>query len=321
MVVRLFSPADYPAVAAVHSAALPDDPRTAEEVRFSDEHRDPRCLAQRWVAEDGGQVVGFAGYDQSAILYHPRKFLLHGAVRPGHQFRGIGSALYDRLRAALVSADPISLRVQEVAEDRAPTIHFLQTRGFREVFRAWELLLNLQSARGAAPVESGSAMQTQGLEIHTLRELESDSARDAKLYDLVREVQADEPTPEPVNLPSYEHFVNNMLAAPELIPDAFFVAVSRSSGEYAGLSFLWSTPDAALVRGGLTGVRRQYRRRGLAFALKLRTIEFARSHGHSQISTSNAAPNQAMLALNERLGFVKQRAFIDFVLEPGDATA
>jgi len=314
--VRLFSPDDYRAVAAVHSAALPDDPWTQKQVRFSDEHRDPRCRAQRWVAEDEGRIVGFAGYDQSAMLYHPRRFILDGAVGPRHQLRGVGSVLYDRLMSAIVPGDPLSLRVPAIPEDRGSAIRFLKDRGFREAFRAWNLLLDLRTFSASASDQTDSGLRAQGFEIRTFRELESDPLRGQKLYELVAEVQADEPTPEPVALPSYEHFVTKMLTAPELIPDAFFIAVSLSSGEYGGLSFVWSTPDATLVRSGLTGVRRRYRRRGLAFALKLRTIEFARARGCTRMSTSNAAPNEAMLAVNDRLGFVKQQALIDFVLQP-----
>lgn len=64
---------------------------------------------------------------------------------------------------------------------------------------------------------------------------------------------------------------------------------------------------------GLTGVRRAWRRKGIALALKLRAIAYARSVGAPVIRTENATTNQAMLAINEALGFAKQPAWITFV--------
>jgi mycothiol synthase len=51
----------------------------------------------------------------------------------------------------------------------------------------------------------------------------------------------------------------------------------------------------------LTGVLSQYRRRGIAIALKVKTITYAREHGFRRIFTNSSNP--AMQALNTKLGF------------------
>ena len=61
---------------------------------------------------------------------------------------------------------------------------------------------------------------------------------------------------------------------------------------------------------GLTGVRRRYRRRGVALALKLRGIHYARARGYSFVRVDNDSANVPMLALNERLGFVREPAWV-----------
>jgi GNAT superfamily N-acetyltransferase len=66
---------------------------------------------------------------------------------------------------------------------------------------------------------------------------------------------------------------------------------------------------------GDTGVTRTYRRRGLALALKLRGITYARAHGHPLIRTLNVSSNQSILALNQRLGFRRSLAWVGFIKE------
>jgi RimJ/RimL family protein N-acetyltransferase len=56
----------------------------------------------------------------------------------------------------------------------------------------------------------------------------------------------------------------------------------------------------------LTGVRREYRRRNIALALKLRTIAYAKARQIKAVITNTDPSNYAMLALNERLGFVSE---------------
>jgi GNAT superfamily N-acetyltransferase len=103
-------------------------------------------------------------------------------------------------------------------------------------------------------------------------------------------------------------FVETLRSNPKILPDAYFVAVH--DGEYVGQSVLWANRADAGLDTGLTGVRRAYRRRGVALALKLRGIDYARRHGHPLIRTGNDSHNLPMLSINERLGFVKQPAWI-----------
>ena len=57
---------------------------------------------------------------------------------------------------------------------------------------------------------------------------------------------------------------------------------------------------------------RAYRRRGVALALKLRGVAYARAHGYTRVNTGMASNNAAVVALNTRLGFVPQRAYVTF---------
>lgn len=70
-----------------------------------------------------------------------------------------------------------------------------------------------------------------------------------------------------------------------------------------GISTLETINDSTDVEVGFTAVRRDYRGRGIALALKLCTIAYAGAQGLSGIRTDNDSTNLAMWHINERLGF------------------
>ncbi len=312
LVIRKFAPADYPALAEILNASYPDYPTTPDELQLEDRRREKRCQRERWVGEAGGRMVGFGGFDQPATMYHPRRFSLVLNVLPDFQRRGIGSALYDRVAAELQQFDPLSLRAM-AGEDMAGRIRFLEARGFREESRCWESRLEVSEFDPASFVGAEERIRIQEIGIRTMRELETEPDRDRKLHELISEVQADMPNPEPYTRLSYEAFLKRMREDPTLLPDAFFVAVDQNN--YIGVHFLRRVPGSRSLMTGDTGVTTTHRRQGLALALKLRGIMYARAHGHPLIRTLNDSSNRSILALNQRLGFRRGLAWVGFIKE------
>lgn len=317
LVIRPSARDDFPGIVAVLNAANPDYPVTVDEYLHQEDTRDPTCLQARFVAEKDNRIVGYAMYGQWMSMYHPRKFFVEVTVHPELQGQRIGARLYDRLLEELRQHRPLAIRVGGVREDMARGLRFLADRGFREEMRFWESRLDLPSFDPAPYQGVEEKVRAQGIEIRTLRELQADEAWERKLFDMVVEIERDVPQPEAYTPSSFEHFVASHLTSPDLLPDGWFVALE--GGTFVGESNLWRSQAMPDVQVGLTGVRRAYRRRGIALALKIRAITWAKAQGYPVMRTGNESNNRPMLAINERLGFVKQPAWISFVKEFPDS--
>jgi GNAT superfamily N-acetyltransferase len=307
--IRDFTPADYPAFATVHNMIYYEYPDTAEEFRFNDERRDAKCKHRRWVAEREGEIVAAAEYDQSASHYHPRKFSLGVLVHPEQQGQGIGTALFDTACAALEAFEPVALKAF-TREDMERSVRFLARRGFQERLRDWESRLDV-AAFDPSPYDGAvEKVLAQGIAIRTFAELAADPERDLKLWELHWLVEQDMPSAEAPTRTTLEHFRSRWLEDPNFLAEACFIATDGA--EYVGLSDLVTRQGTTDLYTGTTGVVREYRRRGIALALKLRAIAWARERGYPLIKTWNNSGNRAMLSINERLGFVKQPAWVQY---------
>ena len=310
--LRLFAPADYVAMCDIQNAVYSEESVTVEEVRLADDLRDPMCKHRRWMVEVEERPVAWGEYTQRIHKYHPHKFFLQLFVHPTYQNQGIGSKLYTHILEALQPFEPVQIRTQ-IREDQPQSVRFLQQRGFREEQRKWESRLDLTTFDLGPYLGVEQRLSEQGTVLKTLEELAIDPERDRKLYALDWQIRQDVPAPEPRRPISFELFCARFLYHPEIVPEAFIVAVHN--GEYVGLSFMGAQPSSKLISTGLTGTLRSYRHMGIATALKLRGIRYAQQLGYAVLRTVNDALNVPMLSINRRMGFVKheQLAILYFV--------
>jgi GNAT superfamily N-acetyltransferase len=120
----------------------------------------------------------------------------------------------------------------------------------------------------------------------------------------------DVPRPTEFTPPPFENYVRNEFEAPNFTPDLWLIASDED--RYIGMTVLYLQDDnPTFLVTGLTGVLREYRRRGLATALKRRNISQASELGGRFIQTSNEE-NNPMYQLNLKLGFQSMPADVDW---------
>jgi mycothiol synthase len=288
----------YPAIAGVINSLYSENPTSSAEIEQGDRQRDPRFKSRRWVALQDGEVVGAFSYSQSIWFDHPQKFMLWIGVRPERQRTGIGSALFGTLMDGLQPFDPIALRTT-AADDRPHSQKFLKKHGFVEVIRDIPSELQVQAFDPARYPDLESRSIACGIQIKTLPELEHDPDRNQKLYDLTWELSLSVPgdLASGIGRRGLDRYVEYAITGPSVLPGGFFVAVKGD--EYIGLSHVREREKGVSLYQGLTGVKPPYRHLGLALAMKVRGIAYARTAGYRTILAENDAKNIPMLRLNE----------------------
>lgn len=226
----------------------------------------------------------------------------HGGIYvPADRRRGgVGTALLDGLYRWARDHRYREL-LATVQEDDPTSLAWAERRGFVEVRRNSTLALDLER------VEAPSIAPPDGIEIVTWAD-RPDLA--PAMYEVAREAYPDVPGQEDDEMASFEDWLSADMQGTSDRPEATFVALA--DGEvvaYAKLALSSSRPTVAIH--DLTGVRRQWRGRGIAGALKRAEIAWAKQAGYTRLETMNEERNEPIRRLNERHGYRQ---------EPGEIT-
>ncbi|HEV8353260.1 MAG TPA: GNAT family N-acetyltransferase [bacterium] len=319
IVIRPQADEDYEAMARIHRAVYPDWPVTAAEVREHMAEIDPaRFVHVGLVAEDraSGEVVAAASYHQLPWSFHPDRFRTRLNVHPAWQGRGIGRALMERMLSELRARGARWVKAY-AREDYARSIAFVAGFGFREYARSFESRLDVAQMDLPAFADYARSASELGITITTL----SDELRQhpdclPAVYEMhcILDMGAPRDDPGLPTPPTYADYRRGSIDSPMTLLDGYFLA--KFGEVYVGESVLKrSDADPTWLHQELTGVIPECRGRGIATALKLRTVEYAQTHGHRIIQTWNSSKNGPMLAINGKLGFQRQPAWVEFQLE------
>lgn len=239
------------------------------------------------VREDGAILGSGVG---AIFAYRARRVVTLITVLAGQRRRGAGTALYEAISRWASERGACELEVS-VSGDDPESLSFAQRRGFIEVRRQVGLVLSLA---GVSPLR---VQPPAGIEIVTWAQ-RPELARG--MYEVGLEIHPDIPGFEDVALEPFEDWMAHNMQRPTDSPEATFIALAGA--EVVGFAKLSLTAPAA-AGNAMTAVKRAWRGRGIAGALKAAEINWALANGYTELHTSNEERNAPINRLNARLGY------------------
>jgi GNAT superfamily N-acetyltransferase len=268
--------ADLEAWIQIRRVVVPDESAGTVQQQRARESAERLLL----LAELDGELAGSGFADRSDMA---GRFGVAPRVLPRFRRRGVGTAVLREL-AAHAERFGVPEASALVVDDGSKA--FAERFGFREIDRQVEQVKVLGDEQ---PAEL-----PPGIEVVTVAErpflLE-------EAYPLACEGYADFATVAPVSV-SHEDWLREEAT----LPGGSFVALAEG-GEVVGYSGLIAHDNPGVAEDGLTVVRRDWRRRGLARALKRLELHWAAQNGVREVVTWTQRGNEGMRRLNELLGY------------------
>lgn len=296
--VRPATIGDYPAITELHNRVWPEHWRKPGDFARTD----ALWPTRRFVVQID-QIIGHAW-----VRERPEYLEVEVAVDTPYRGQGFGRLLYRAIEPILLDrGKPI---ISFVKEDHPYALAFAHKRGWSEIQRSYHQWLPLEHFELAQFKGLLERLQGEGFRFSSYDRL-SEPGKESRFYQLFVQTEADVPTSTPYQVPTLEQFRENTLQT--ALAQATFVALYE--GQYVGLT-VTRPRDEQSLHTRMTGVLPQYRGKGLAVALKLQVVEYAKAQGFLELHTNNAAHNTAMLEVNARLGYLRHPAQIKLQKEP-----
>lgn len=291
----------YSEALEIWNAVWPDYTETIKEWKHFDNGFGSKFFFQRYIVELNEKYVATGYICEPWWSHKPGKYQFDIAVLKEFRNQGIGSFCLDYLEKILNDRNGNKFNVYSY-ERYDDGISFLENRGYNIVLREPGSKLTVSDFNYDKFKETEEKVREEGISIHSLAQLEKiDNNWQHNLYELYRHIIKDVPNNDELTERPFEQFKKLRFEAPGFEPEAFFVALDGK--KYVGLSSLWkqlSKPKEFFT--DLTGVLGDYRRRGIAVALKVATIRYIKSVNGISIETDNEE-NNPMYNINILLGF------------------
>lgn len=302
---------DYERVAELLSMGYPE-PVSAAQVREWRGQGPHGNTTYHVVAVDvSGRVVGYAHAlrDEWAM---PGLYWLHVGVEPLARGQGIGARLFAHVDGVARERGATIFRA-EVRDQVVEGLRFAERQRFHVERHIFESTLDLAAFDETPFVAQLSAAEAAGIRFASLAELgDTDEAR-RKLHALNEEAAMDVPgsdrTPRP-----YDAFADQVFGAHWFRAEGQIVALASET--WIGLSAAGIFDETHSAYNMFTGVLPDYRGRGIAQALKLLAIRYARRARATYVRTNNDSENAPMLAVNRKLGYVPEPGYYRMRREP-----
>lgn len=275
---------------AVRATFHPEFPIAIEEYKASDDFFQGKTHLRRLICQ-GSEIVGMCVFAEAFFYAEPKTYLGQVISFPDrldvfrfgygeitrlseeHEARLVNSSVEDRREEIVAIAQEFGFKTkQQQRVSRLDVAHFDLTNGELE----YEIL-TLTELKQRWP----------DTWLHEFWRMEMEILKDVPMTGEFKE--------DPIEL--FEKYIN----MPGMDHDGLFLALVQ--GRLAGVSSMFpSLVDSKVGITGLTGVRREYRRMGIARALKIASLNWGKDRGVEFVMTDNEEKNP-MYLLNEELGF------------------
>jgi GNAT superfamily N-acetyltransferase len=272
----------------IHVAETTQDREVCAAI-FAEVEPDARVTAQELATASGILLLS----DVDGYAYVTRSSVTDGAyvmirVRPSARARGVGSALLSAVRDQARTLDRPRLNGRVQAVD-AESLRFVRKRGFSEVTRDVDILLEVDAEAGD---------WAAGIEVLRPEHLEG-------AYAVAAEASPEMALPLLASAPPFEEWLEREERGSAL------AVVALDGDEVVGYARLYALQaHEGRLENGLTAVKRSHRRRGIATALKRAQVAWAAEHGYGEIVSTMVEGNKGMRVVNARLGYRELPAWI-----------
>ncbi|MCB8948496.1 MAG: GNAT family N-acetyltransferase [Ardenticatenaceae bacterium] len=298
--IRPFHPTDddYNALIQMNQFRNPDEQLTVEILRLEDAEFFAEFTAVRFLGEIDGQVVA-----QGSHYHEPGskqvQFALY--VVPAWQETAVPAHMHRYLLDEITQLQPEKI-VSEPPENETFRTQLLEADGFDLLMRFPRSSLAVHQVQLADYADVLTTVQQQGIRFVTLTDvMQTDPNWQHNIWQLFTQIEQDIPTPHPEPPTPFAEYAN-YYEGDDFRPNSWAIAVDEQAG-YVGMcvvNVMRKRPYGLFA--GITGVVRSHRRRKIATALKIRSIQYAQENGFTTIYTNNEE-NNPMFQLNLDLGF------------------
>ncbi|HAR43438.1 MAG TPA: hypothetical protein DCS07_12540 [Bdellovibrionales bacterium] len=310
-----FTTNNYDAICEILNSVWPGRQLSPATLQHIDKEFE-QYFQKRWVGEvkmgEQSQVVAIGSVSESPWFVNTGTYAINIAVLPAYRNQGIGTAIYSHCIESLAPRKPKTLQSRCPLGDSGG-LSFLNNRNFIIHNKRYMFSLKLDSDAAQKAIDQIpadlSSLKRQGVTIKSLKEVGRSPEFDRALHTLDNELTGDIPCLANANPLPFEQFVAAALDEKLNPPGGMLIAFAGA--QIVGYSGIFA--DANALKGGIkmTGVRREWRGKGIAKVLKLCLIKAARDLGFEELETANDETNAPILGLNRKLGFKEASGIIE----------
>ncbi|HYG58475.1 MAG TPA: GNAT family N-acetyltransferase, partial [Symbiobacteriaceae bacterium] len=284
-------------VKPIHPCTESDVPQLQRLLGPLAEHVDP--ASSLCFVADGcdGRPAGYAV--ATPRLYgqplQPGQYFLFVTVAPESRRQGLGGDLFALCLAQARAAGAEA--VLTMADEADPAAYrFATRRGFYISYQMVRMELDLAKVDLRVLDRAEAEARARGVRISDLSGLADPDDAIGQLYSLDTELSKDVPEWSGV-MPPLAEYRESLLSG-----DLTGVLLAWQHGELVGMAMSGPDQEGAAYTSFL-GVKPEYRRMGIARALKVHTIRWALARGFDRLVTDNNTASNGIISLNRKLGY------------------